>query len=386
MNVHEWGRMQTMVAEFSRPNLSNKRAGSDDNLDSDSDYEESAEEEDNNETATDQGSDCVLTYTDDDDDGPGTPSNDGAAGSSKYDAIIILDSDSETDFSFEDKIHTRSNKMAGSMNRFRGSSKLFSAPPQHHTTEEVTVISEQSESREAHPSNALQRRREEMAAAMSMEMMNRGQGNLPTKPACSPNPSQRASISPSQTMKVVASVPTEITSEITRIFKVPGVRDALQALRPPGECVDDAFAALPKSLKDPIPARKKECTINDNNEDEQEIYSAVQDGSYKDAVLKLFEENELETSSTHRISPTSKGDQAAEATVKPNLRKRPRLIEDSTYAEADKLRENVKRLRCDKIKYIDRIINLLEEQTAMVARETALLKRVALLEAKLNDV
>ncbi|KEF62360.1 uncharacterized protein A1O9_00332 [Exophiala aquamarina CBS 119918] len=379
--------MRTMATDLSSPASSNKEASSDENLEFNPDHMARTEERDTDETASDQGlgdepetdhNEEIFTTSDNEDE-PRTPSNDEIARGSKYDASLIRDSDSTSDFSVEDE-------MTCSMYRYRGPTKIFAASPQDHRIEEVAVKSEPPKTRETHPNNVLRRRRQKNAATMATEM-SRGEGNFQQSSARSRTRRRVSKWVTSQSSMKAAS-PFETTNNAKR----PAVHTRSQFMSQPGACVGDAFEALTESVENSNALDKKDSAVNDDDnddddddDDEQEIYPATQDGSYKDSVSNLFEDNDLETS-PHRSSLNSKSDQAAcEMAIKPNLRKRPRLVEDSTYVEADMLRESVKHLRCETAALSDRVVTLLQEQSATAIREVALLKRVAELEAKLDS-
>lgn len=154
------------------------------------------------------------------------------------------------------------------------------------------------------------------------------------------------------------------------------------------EFVESAFESLKKSVKGLKGSTKASPAIDETGE--QEIVSAIKDGSYQHAVSWIFAET-VPAVSSDKIYLAPKQNKAVGDVVKPNLRKRPRLIEDATYVEADLLRGNVKRLRKEKVALTNRIASLLDENVTLLEggisaarREAALLQRVAELESQLN--
>jgi cysteinyl-tRNA synthetase len=211
-----------------------------------------------------------------------------------------------------------------------------------------------------------------MKLAMTNEMIQ-GKENLEKRPACLQPPSKIPTSTTNEPKVRFIRAPNEITT-----FSERQADPQLQTQ--PEDFVEKAFEALGESLPHTKAPNKTDSTINDD--DELEIVSAVQDGSYKDALSKLFEENILDVSSD-QISFKPKKNEAV-AINRPKLRKRPRIVEDATYVEADMLRENVKRLRCEKASLSNRIATLLQEQSTAAIREAALMQRVADLESKLG--
>lgn len=358
-NVRAQHWLKPMVAGYALANSSDEEVRSFDNTDSE--YEGSAEEN-RNETTANDSSDDNLTTTDDEETPPNT----------KPETIYICDSGSDTNVNFEDEIQTHPNEIADSRNRYRCSSRLFSASPQDDTTIKDTPPLAKPHLKENHPKNALQRRREQIQMAMANEM---SQGKE--------NPQKRLG-SPQSLSKVPTSTTNEPKVKFVRapdgITRFSERRADSQPLPQPEEWVEKAFDALGESLPDSKALNETDATINED--DELEIVSAVRDGSYKDALSKLFEENMLDVSSD-QISFRPKKDEKV-AISGPKLRKRPRLIEDATYVEAEMLRENVKRLRCEKATLSNRIASLLQEQSTAAIREAALMQRVADLESKLD--
>lgn len=170
--------------------------------------------------------------------------------------------------------------------------------------------------------------------------------------------------------------------------KPPLDQHSLRGRRQHRECVDSAFISQRVSLKEHDVATKTKTSPTIDETGEQEAISAVQDRSYKTALSKLFA-NPVPAASSSPVSLTKKNEPVVDHN-KRNLRKRPRLIEDATYVEADMLRDEVKRLREENITFNRRCAGLLEENdtflrvnaTLLQDKTTLLNDKVALLEDK----